>query len=114
MKSNKGASYTDADDDVIIEMISRYPSNLGFAFQEAAKILKRGAGGISNYYYRELKKRRNAVALITTEGTMMNVKQTKRPTTRRSALSALEVAIVAVQSMDAEERKELLRVIMQD
>lgn len=114
MKQNKGASYTDADDDVIIEMISRYPSNLGFAFEEAAKILKRSASGINNYYYRDLKKRRNAVALITTEGAMMNTKATKRPPTRKKGLSALDVAIVAVQSMDAEERKELLRVIMQD
>jgi hypothetical protein len=111
---NKQERYAKEEDDVIIEMISRYPSNLGFAFNEAAKVLGRSESGIANYYYRHLKNKRNAVALVTTEGAMMNVKQARRPKTRRQGLSALEVAIIAVKNMSVEERKELLRAIMED
>lgn len=69
-------SYTKKDDSVIIDCVRKYPGNLQLAFAEAAPIINRTAGSISQRYYKVLiKKPSNFMfVLLTKTGFVKNRK----------------------------------------
>jgi hypothetical protein len=53
----KGIRFTQKEDNIILEEISSYPTNLQYAFERAsAKLIDRNELRVSKRYYRHLKK----------------------------------------------------------
>jgi len=69
--------YTKQEDQLIIEKISKYPSNLDFACSEAANELGRSRGGVLYRYHTVLKKSKPIHSLATNQGFKVNVKNTQ-------------------------------------
>lgn len=115
-KKKPRGNYTPQEEDVIYENISKYPGNLTLAFHQAALELgNRTAGAVSGHYYGKLKNnlQRPAYAIATTKGTMVNVKQVKRPENmNKKGLSAVDVALMAVDQLTQDEMKAVLRYMM--
>jgi len=72
--------YTKEEDEIIINQVKNYPTNLLHAFREASKLIDRAETAISFRYYHKLKKDPSIVALTvgSKKGFTQNVKNVPR------------------------------------
>lgn len=107
------STYTPQEDEIIIQEISKSPNNLAYAFSEAAKKINRPATAISGRYYSKLKHTSKAMVLMTTQGAVINVKNTRRPDAESKSI-AMEVAEFALQKLTRTEKVELAKRLMNE
>lgn len=104
------ARYSQQEDDLILDFVSKFPGNLSIAFEQAALKIGRHAGSVSGHYYAALKNntsRRATTALVTNKGVLTNTKNTPRNNAEDS-LKALDVAKIASDLLTPAEKKALI------
>lgn len=76
----KGIQFTQKEDNIVIDAISKYPTNLAYAFEYASgKLIDRSVIGVSQRYYKHLRKTSTALmATGSNKGVMINTKNTMR------------------------------------
>ena len=108
-------SYSEEEKAIMIECISQYTHNLQLSFQQASYKLKgRTQAAVSAYYYHKLRKNSRALVMTTSKGSMTNTKHIKRPSVdmTRKEISAFDIAVMAIDELDTEQRKNLIRHMM--
>lgn len=75
----KGIHYTQKEDNVILDCLSKYPTNLQYAFEQASSMLiDRPVKGVEKRYYNKLRKLSAVIATGSKRGVMANTKNTMR------------------------------------
>jgi len=103
--------YTTKDDQVIIDKISKYPTNIDFACTEAAAELGRSRGGVLQRYYSTLKKGNPVTSLATTQGYVVNVKNTPIAKDTGEDLR-MEIMMDILKKMNRNQKKQVLSIIL--
>lgn len=102
-------AYTEDEDKIIRQQIHRFPTNLGIAFEQAARLIDRSAGAIGNRWRNHLKTSSIAAfAIATPAGVVINTKTVSRPKDTKTKLSAFEIAKMTVEEMSQEDMKKLI------
>jgi hypothetical protein len=106
------------EDDVIIKCINESPQNLNFAFEQAAaKLAGRTYGGVSQRYYKALmhdKTKSPMLALASSSGMrVINRKNSPIPKKAKTNEMRMEVVMDCVDEMSLEEKKKVVKYILQ-
>lgn len=105
----KGIKFTQKEDNIVIDAISKYPTNLNYAFEYASsKLVDRSAKGVSQRYYQHLKKTSNALmATGSSVGVMVNTKNTKRIGRLKPSANLKNKMIITALSQFSKEKTVL-------
>ena len=104
--------YTPEEDEMILDLMGQYPTNLGIAFEQAGLKLGRTSASVSGHYYSKIKADPNLkpiMALATNRGVVINTKTVAR---KDNGLSAFDVATTAVDMLTVDEKKAIIRYML--
>ncbi len=102
--------YTEHDEQVIVNSISKMPTNLSLAFEEAGRILKRKGTAVSGHYYQHMKKSsRNIMVTGTKDVMIINSKSTRRPD---ETVSFKDIISIAIPKMTKKEKMTIIEMLM--
>ena len=107
--------YTKEEDDIIINEVKNYPTNLGNAFEEASKKLQnRSAKTVSQRWYKHLKHNESVVTVGSKAGFTKNVKNTKKidGVMQEQNLKHYLVVVKELLDLPDKERKLVLNLFM--
>lgn len=113
---DKRPRYTKREEEVIIDLIRQYPTNLKYAFEQAAERLGRDAMSISSKWYGDIRKNPEYKGLITTgseKGFSNNVKNVfaKDGEAPEQNLSSFQILIQDMLKLTKRE-KEIIKAIL--
>lgn len=105
----KGIKFTQKEDNIVIDAISKYPTNLSYAFEYASgKLIDRSTKSVSQRYYQYLKKTSNALmATGSSAGVMVNTKNTKRIGRLKPSVNLKNKMIITALSQFSKEKTVL-------
>lgn len=106
-------TWTQQEIDTLIANVSKYPTNLTFAFKEASKELDRGFKGVMQKYY-SLKKDNDTpmLSLATTKGYVVNTKNS--PIKKETSIQLrMEIMKDILSKISPKERKEIVKIILE-
>lgn len=104
--------FTQQEDDVILSKISQSPTNLQFAFENAARELEgRDRKSCEQRYYNTLRKKDPVHSLATANGFAVNIKNTPMKADEGYDLRK-EIMMDILSKMTKKEKKEVISIIL--
>lgn len=105
--------YTTEDNKIILNNISRFPTNITQALEKSAIELERSYEAINKYYYRKLRRTTNVISCGSKKGFSYNVKVHPRKDGKNLREEELTMsnylpAMVYMQRLPIEEKKKII------
>lgn len=105
--------YTQEEKDIIKNNISKYPTNLEFAFAESEKeLVGRTRKGIMLQYYAVIRKEKPIMSLATQQGFTVNIKNTPMSKDDKVDLKR-EIMMDILTKMTKSEKRQVLNIILE-
>jgi hypothetical protein len=108
-------NWTKQESNVIIDCVKSYPSNLSFAFEQAATELpQRTAKSIAVQYYKNLRNQTTALAVMSSKGiaTLGNQKNSRRDLKQElSTEDQIEIILGMIKKLKRDEKKSIVKAI---
>lgn len=109
-------NWTKHEGNVILDCVKSYPSNLSFAFEQAASELPgRTTRAISVQYYKNLRNQGTALAVMSSKGvaTLGNQKNSRRDLKQElSTEQQVEIILGMIQKLKREDKKAVVKTIL--
>jgi hypothetical protein len=106
---------TKEEDNLILEYISKYPSNISYALEQVSAELNVKFNVVKGRYYNHLRKNANAVlSTITSSGmyTLHNQKNSiRRPLENLSEDDQFEIVVKLIKKLRTENKKKIIEII---
>ena len=105
-------SWTQQNINLLIDNVSKNPTNLGHAFQLTANTIGKSRDSVSKWYYNNIKNKRAVISIATKHGYSVNTKNSpiKHDTTIELRM---EIMKDILSKMSPKERKEVVKIILQ-
>lgn len=109
-------NWTKHESNVILDCVKSYPSNLSFAFEQAAAELPgRTTRAISVQYYKNLRNESTALAVMSSKGiaTLGNQKNARRDLKQElSVEQQLDIILAMIKKLNRNEKKKVVEVVL--
>lgn len=109
-------NWTKHEGNVVLDCVKSYPSNLAFAFEQAAAELPgRTPRAISVQYYKNLRNQSTALAVMSSKGvaTLGNQKNSRRDLKQElTTEQQVEIIMGMIQKLNREEKKAVVKTIL--
>jgi len=105
-------SWTQQNINLLIDNVSKNPTNLGHAFQLTSNVIGKSKDTISKYYYNNIKNKQAVISMATKNGFTVNTKNTRIVKDVESEMR-LDIMKSILTKMTIDQRKEVVKIILQ-
>jgi hypothetical protein len=104
-------NWTQQNINLLIDNVSKNPTNLGYAFTLTADAIGKNKDTVSKWYYNNVKKKQAVISVSTKHGYTINTKNT--PIVKDATIELrMEIMKGILSKMSSKERKEIVKLIL--
>ena len=104
-------SWTQQNISLLIDNVSKNPTNLNHAFQLTSNVIGKSRDSVSKWYYNNIKKKQAVISVATKHGFSVNTKNTLIVKDTSIELR-MEIMKDILTKMSLKERKEVVKLIL--
>jgi len=105
-------SWTQQNISLLIDNVSKNPTNLNHAFQLTSNVIGKSKESVSKWYYNNIKNKQAVISMATKQGFTVNTKNTRIVKDVESEMR-LDIMKSILTKMTVNERKEIVKIILQ-
>jgi len=104
-------SWNQQNINLLIDNVSKNPTNLGYAFNLTANAIGKSKESVSKWYYNNIKKKQAVISIATKHGFSVNTKNT--PMVKDTSIELrMDIMKDILTKMSPKERKEVVKLIL--
>jgi len=104
-------SWNQQNINLLIDNVSKNPTNLGYAFNLTANAIGKSKDSVSKWYYNNIRKKQAVISVATKHGYSVNTKNS--PIVKDTTIELrMEIMKDILTKMSSKERKEVVKLIL--
>jgi hypothetical protein len=104
-------SWNQQNINLLIDNVSKNPTNLGYAFNLTANAIGKSKESVSKWYYNNIRKKQAVISVATKHGYSVNIKNS--PIIKDATIELrMEIMKDILTKMSSKERKEVVKLIL--